>query len=95
MKIQATVKTIGALREGVSKTTGNPYKALDVLVEWADGEYYQRQMAMVTGEHASQFLALGIHTGDVIGADIQLTTDSWGNRVYNKAILRNVVKNLN
>ena len=92
MQIQATVKMIGTLREGVSKTTGNPYKALDVLVEWADGEHSQRQMAMVTGEHASQFLALGIHTGDVVGADIQLTTDSWGNRVYNKAILRKLVK---
>ncbi len=93
MQIQATVKMIGTLREGVSKTTGNPYKALDVLVEWADGEYYQRQMAMVTGEHASQFVALGIRVGDVVGADIQLTTDSWGNRVYNKAILRNLIKN--
>ena len=92
MKIQATVKTIGALREGVSKTTGNPYKAMDVLVEWADGEYYQRQMAMVSGEHATAFLALGIRTGDVVDADIQFTTDSWGTRVYNKAILRNIIK---
>ena len=92
MKISATIKMIGALREGVSKTTGNPYKAMDVLVEWADGDFYQRQMAMVSGEHASQFLALGIRTGDVVDADIQLTTDSWGNRVYNKAILRDVVK---
>lgn len=92
MQIQATVKTIGALREGVSKTTGNPYKAMDVLVEWADGEYYQRQTAMVTGEHATAFLALGIRTGDVIDADIQLTTDSWGGRVYNKAILRHITK---
>ena len=33
MKISATIKMIGALREGVSKTTGNPYKAMDVLVE--------------------------------------------------------------
>ena len=76
MKIQATIKTIGALREGVSKTTGNPYKAMDVLVEWADGEYYQRQMTMVSGEHATAFLALGLRTGDVIDADIQFTTDS-------------------
>ena len=92
MKIQATIKMIGALREGVSKTTGNPYKAMDVLVEWADGDFYQRQMAMVSGEHASQFLAQGIRTGDVVDADIQLTTDSWGTRVYNKAILRHITK---
>ena len=92
MQIQATIKMIGALREGVSKTTGNPYKAMDVLVEWADGDFYQRQMAMVSGEHATAFLALGIRTGDVVDADIQLTTDSWGTRVYNKAILRDVVK---
>ena len=92
MKISATIKMIGALREGVSKTTGNPYKAMDVLVEWADGDFYQRQMAMVSGEHATAFLALGIRTGDVVDADIQLTTDSWGNRVYNKAILRHITK---
>jgi|GEM_PF-6193414 len=92
MQITATVKMIGTLREGVSKTTGNPYKALDVLVEWPDGEHYQRQMATLSGEHASQFAARGIRTGDVVAADLQLTTDSWGNRVYNKAILRNVVK---
>lgn len=89
MNIQATVKMIGTLREGVSKTTGNPYKALDVLVEWADGEFYQRQMATLSGEHATQFIAQGIRTGDVIEGDLQLTTDSWGSRVYNKAVLRN------
>ena len=92
MKISATIKMIGALREGVSKTTGNTYKAMDVLVEWADGDFYQRQMATVSGEHASQFLAQGIRTGDIVEGDIQLTTDSWGSRVYNKAILRDVVK---
>ena len=92
MKISATIKMIGALREGVSKTTGNPYKAMDVLVEWADGDFYQRQMATVSGEHASQFLAQGIRTGDIVEGDIQLTTDSWGSHVYNKAVFRNANK---
>ena len=90
MRLQAVIKTIGALREGVSKTTGNPYKAMDILLEWPDGEHYQRQMATLSGVHASEFVALGFQTGDLIEADLQLTTDSWGGRVYNKAILREV-----
>jgi len=90
MKIEATVKTIGTVREGISKTTGNAYKALDILIEWPDGEHYHRQQATLTGEHATQFLAQGIRTGDAIEADIQLTTDSWNNRVFNKALLRKV-----
>jgi len=92
MQIQATIKMTGTLREGVSKTSGNPYKALDVLLEWPDGEHYQRQQATLSGEHATQFIAQGIRTGETVTGDLQLTTDSWGGRVFNKAILRNAVR---
>ena len=92
MQIQATIKTISALREGVSKTTGNPWKALDVLVEWPDGDFLQRQTASVNGENVDAFRAAGINVGDSISADIQLTTDSWNGRIYNKAVLRHIAK---
>lgn len=90
MKIDIiTVKTIGTLREGTSKTTGNPWKALEVLIEWPDGEYYQRQVGVLYGEQAAAFIAAGIHEGDNISADVQLTTEAHGSWVHNKTILRN------
>lgn len=92
MKLQATIKTIGTLREGISNRTGNPYKTLDALIEWPDGEHHQRLTALVSGEHAEQFAAQAIRPGDTVEADLQLTTDSWNGRVYNRAILRNIVK---
>lgn len=92
MDIKATVKTISPVREGISKTTGNPWRAIDLLVEFPDGDYQQRQLASITGETVDAFLAAGIKVGDTIQADIQLTTDSWGNRLFNKAILRRITK---
>lgn len=92
MQIQATVKTISPLREGTSRTTGNAWKALDVLIEWPDGDFLQRQTASVNGENVDAFRSAGINVGDTIDCDIQLTTDSWGSRIYNKAILRRITK---
>lgn len=91
MQIQATVKNIGALREGVSPKTGNAWKALEILIEWPDGEHYQRQTANLFGEHVDAFQAAGIRLGDTIQCDVQLTTDmSKSGFVHNSAILRNV-----
>ncbi|MCR5140342.1 MAG: hypothetical protein K6B45_09300 [Bacteroidaceae bacterium] len=92
MKLQATIKTISALREGVSFRTGNPYKTFDTLIEWPDGEHRQRQTALVAGEHAERFMAQAIRPGDSVVADLQLTTDSWNGKLFNRAILRNIVK---
>ena len=95
MNIQSTVKVINPLREGISRSTGNPWKAMDIIIEWPDGEHYQLQSVTLYGEDARQFANSGIRVGDVIEGDLQLTTENFNGRVYNRAILRRVTKIIN
>ena len=90
MNIQSTVKVINPLREGVSRSTGNPWKAMDIIIEWPDGEHYQLQSVTLHGEDAKQFAGSGIRVGDSIEGDLQLTTENYNGRVYNRATLRRV-----
>lgn len=92
MNIQATVKVINPLREGISRSTGNPWKAMDIIIEWPDGEHYQLQQVTLYSENAAQFVNSGIRVGDVIEGDLQLTTENYHGRVFNRAILRRVTR---
>ena len=90
MNIQSTVKVINPLREGISRSTGNPWKAMDIIIEWPDGEHYQLQSVTLYGEDARQFAGSGIRVGDSIEGDLQLTPENYNGRVYNRATLRRV-----
>ena len=71
MKIEATVKRVGELRTGTSKTTGNKWAIRDLLLSWNDetGENY-----ISATIDAERLAGSGIEQGSTVRANLLFFT---------------------
>ena len=89
-KVQAIIKVINPVREGISKTSGKEWKSQDVVIGWvrptATG-YEREQLMAVTlhGESIDRLKALNPVPGQtVVECDLDFQTRMYGGRVYNE-----------
>ena len=95
MKIQTLVKVINPALAGVSKSSGNPYKIQEVVLEWQEADangilHPQRVVATLFNQSVDNFAALNPVAGQtIVDADLQFSTrPSSTNRVYNDIVAR-------
>ena len=86
------------VNEGVSKKTGKPYISQDIVVSWTEApipgfnETEHTNYAAVTlfGESVTNLQRMNLQVGNVINADVEVTTDSVGDNVFTKVRLYNI-----
>lgn len=79
MQITGIIKKMYPLQEGVSKTTGNPWKSLEFLLETED-RYPQSACFLLMNENCTRF---DIQEGDKVMVQFDLKAREWENKAYN------------
>lgn len=89
MKIKATIKVINPVRTGVSQSSGNEWRAQDIVIGWTrttESGYQREQLLQVTlhGESIDHLAALNPVAGQTeIEGTLDFQTRTFNGRVYN------------
>lgn len=76
MKLKVNVKVIGELRTGTSKSTGNPWKSQNLVLETLDQEGTQRFSVVAFGDSCDELLREGVRVGDCLLVSLWFNTSS-------------------
>jgi len=93
MKIEAQVKVINEAREGISQSTGNPWKAQDIVIGWqeprSDGSLREQRLAVTLhGQSVDRFRnQKPIAGATLVEGDLSFTTETYNGKVYNRVAL--------
>jgi len=91
MKFEATVKVVNSVQEGVSRSTGNPYKYQSVILEAQDGEHSARWLASMGTKQVESFAQQGIKVGDRVIVDLSFQTAVNNNNFVNNKVYVNEI----
>jgi len=88
MKVQATIRVINEVRQGVSISTGREWKSQDVILAWyeklADGRDYENiQLVTLHGDQVDRFGQLSPQIGQLMTVDLAFSTRQYNGKVYN------------
>jgi len=96
MKVQATIRVINPVRQGVSAATGREWKSQELIVAWTeqvtsrDGrefDYENVQLVSLRGEGVERFAALNPQPGMVMEVDLAFGTRQYNGRVFNENVM--------
>ena len=88
MEIIGIIKKIYPIQEGVSKSTGNPWKSMEFLLETED-RYPQSACFQLMNDNCTRF---DITEGDKIKVQFDMKAREWENKAYNTLIAWKVDK---
>lgn len=88
MEIIGIIKKIYPIQEGVSKSTGNPWKSMEFLLETED-RYPQSVCLQLMNDNCTRF---EIKEGDKIKVSFDMKAREWENKAYNTLIAWKVDK---
>lgn len=88
MEIIGIIKKIYPIQEGVSKSTGNPWKSMEFLLETED-RYPQSVCLLLINDNCTRF---EIKEGDKIKVSFDMKAREWENKAYNTLIAWKVDK---
>ncbi|MBM6714697.1 DUF3127 domain-containing protein [Phocaeicola coprocola] len=88
MEIIGIIKKIYPIQEGVSKSTGNPWKSMEFLLETED-RYPQSVCLLLMNDNCTRF---EIKEGDKIKVSFDMKAREWENKAYNTLIAWKVDK---
>ena len=88
MEIIGIIKKIYPIQEGVSKSTGNPQKSMEFLLETED-RYPQSACFQLMNDNCTRF---DIKEGDKIKVQFDMKAREWENKAYNTLIAWKVDK---
>ena len=88
MEIIGIIKKIYPIQEGVSKSTGNPRKSMEFLLETED-RYPQSACFQLMNDNCTRF---DIKEGDKIKVQFDMKAREWENKAYNTLIAWKVDK---
>lgn len=88
MEIIGIIKKIYPIQEGVSKSTGNPWKNMEFLLETED-RYPQSVCLLLMNDNCTRF---EIKEGDKIKVSFDMKAREWENKAYNTLIAWKVDK---
>ena len=78
MNLNATVKLLGDETNGISNSTGNPWRGRMVLLEWPNAAgYMNRAWCSLFNSKLEAFETQGIRTGDSVQAEIRFSTRTY------------------
>lgn len=88
MEIIGIIKKIYPIQEGVSKSTGNPWKSMEFLLETED-RYPQSGCFQLMNDNCTRF---DIKEGDKVKVQFDMKAREWENKAYNTLIAWKVDK---
>lgn len=88
MEIIGIIKKIYPIQERVSKSTGNPWKSMEFLLETED-RYPQSVCLLLMNDNCTRF---EIKEGDKIKVSFDMKAREWENKAYNTLIAWKVDK---
>lgn len=88
MEIIGIIKKIYPIQEGVNKSTGNPWKSMEFLLETED-RYPQSACFQLMNDNCTRF---DIKEGDKIKVQFDMKAREWENKAYNTLIAWKVDK---
>ena len=88
MEIIGIIKKIYPIQEGVSKSTGNPWKSMEFLLE-TEERYPQSVCLLLMNDNCTRF---EIKEGDKIKVSFDMKAREWENKAYNTLIAWKVDK---
>lgn len=97
MKIEVELRVVNELQSGISRMTGKPWKARNIIIAWQehhyDGTEGKIQEQLVSGrlfnEEVEKFDALKLVPGSWFKVDVIFSTKAFGNSVGNEVELHN------
>ena len=91
MRFEAIVKKLNDLKQGVSQTTGNPWKYRGVILEVQDGERVARWLATLGTKMVDEVARQGITEGSKVIVDLHFFTQTNYNKyVDNKVFVDSI-----
>lgn len=79
MEITGTIKKIYPLQQGTSKSTGQPWKSMEFLLETED-RYPQSACLLLMNDNCTRF---NIKEGDKVKVQFDMKAREWENKGYN------------
>lgn len=79
MEITGIIKKIYPLQEGKSKTTGNPWRSMEFLLE-TEEKYPQSACFLLMNDNCTRF---DIKEGDKVKVQFDMKAREWENKGYN------------
>ena len=83
-----TIKVVTEVKTGVSATTGNPWKGMNVVLALPDGEFEARFYASLRGEMVDRFAEMGLKVGDRVDVELAFLTESYRGYISNKVYVK-------